>query len=259
MKDKLLQKIASADLTQYSETLAGIDLQESDRKHITEAFETAVKGVAMKITESLVEELEVDVEAYKQSVLEETEAKAEEYGDYLKEQYAEQIDTYLNHITESWLQENKLAVSVGIKESMFDSLMSEFKTMFVEHNIYVPEDKVDVVAELEEQLTEYTAELDKTIRTNKNLTERVSELEKVNAITERTANLTESQKERVETLSENLDFNASDFNKQLDTIISMVSITEQSTKPAVINTNVTPLKEKHSNVSSYVAAAQRLK
>lgn len=262
MKDKLLQKIASADLTQYTETLADINLQESERKTVTEAFEAAVKGVAMKVTESIVEEAQEAADLQVEAVKQEVATQAEAYGEYLKEEYAEQIDTYLNHISETWLQENKLAVTTGIKESMFDSLMAEFKTMFVEHNIYVPEDKVDVVSELEEQLTEYSAELDKTIRTNKNLSERVNELEKINVISERTIQMTESQRERVETLSENLDFSASDFTKQLDTIISMVSISERQAKPetpqkATINTSV--IKEgKPSGVSSYVAAAQRL-
>lgn len=264
MKDKLLQEIASADLSQYSGALAGVSLQESERKQVTEAFEAAVKGVAMKVTESIVDTLEYDVERYSEYIQEETATKAEEYGEYLKEEYAEKIDTYLNHISETWLQENKIAVTSGIKESMFDSLMGEFKTMFVEHNIYVPEDKVDVVEELEEQLTEYSAELDKSLRSNKSLSERVNELEKASVIVERTANMAQSQRERVETLSENLDFSDSDFQRQLDTIISMVSIGE-SAKPVAkqsLNTSMQQpkqLKETRGlNVSSYVKAAQRL-
>ncbi|MBF4213528.1 prohead core protein, partial [Pseudomonas donghuensis] len=57
-----------------------------------------------------------------------------------------------------WLAENKLAVDRGIKADLFESMVVGLKDLFVEHNVVVPEDAVDVVAEMQEEIAEQKAE-----------------------------------------------------------------------------------------------------
>lgn len=258
--NELLKQIAEADLTTYTGALDNADLPQETLKQIKETFESAVKGVALDVAESAIEDVKSKAEAYAEYVKEEMAEKAEAYGDYIKESYAEKIDTYLSHIAETWLNDNKIAITGGIKESMFDVMMGELKTIFVENNIEIPDEKVDIVEELEAQLSETTKELDNLLLTNKTVNERLNELEKERYISTKTTHLTESQKERVETLAENLCILDENFEKQLDTILSTVTINrvDEGVKKPVLNTVKNKTFTESNQISSYINAKNRL-
>jgi hypothetical protein len=89
---------------------------------------------------------------------------------------AEQVDSYLNYVVESWMKENEVAISAGIRADIAESFMKNLKDVFVEHYVEVPEGKTDLVDELAEKLEESKASLDDEISKNIALNESNSEL-----------------------------------------------------------------------------------
>lgn len=72
------------------------------------------------------------------------------------------VDKYLTYVAESWLEDNTLAVEQGLKIEIMESFWSGLKTMFVEHNIGLPEE-TNVVEDLKTKI----ADLQSTISEEK--------------------------------------------------------------------------------------------
>ena len=72
------------------------------------------------------------------------------------------VDKYLTYVAESWLEDNTLAVEQGLKIDIMESFWSGLKTMFVEHNIVIPEE-TNVVEDLKTKI----ADLQSTISEEK--------------------------------------------------------------------------------------------
>lgn len=264
MKEYLLAEASKLDASQFSSNLDSLPVESAQLTNIKEAFETAVKGAALGLTEKLAERIESQLEDYSEYLKEEYEHKLQSELKESRDSLEESIDSYLSHIAETWLQENRIAVRSGIKESMFDSLMSSMKTIFVEHNVSVPDEEVDVVSELEEQLTEANQMVADLIKTKESLTEESNKLKKSVIIAEMTENLTESQKERVQTLAEEIEFDGS-FSSKLNTVVSMVTATKpQEPKQKQIKESFVPKSNINTNVNkqtprmaAYLAAARK--
>ena len=100
-----------------------------------------------------------------------TEPAATEPADNMKQVNAElevyenvvnSVDKYLTYVAESWLEDNTLAVEQGLKIEIMESFWSGLKTMFVEHNIVIPEE-TNVVEDLKTKI----ADLQSTISEEK--------------------------------------------------------------------------------------------
>ena len=78
------------------------------------------------------------------------------------ENVVESVDKYLTYVAESWLEDNTLAVEQGLKIEIMESFWSGLKTMFVEHNIVIPEE-TNVVEDLKTKI----ADLQSTISEEK--------------------------------------------------------------------------------------------
>ena len=55
---------------------------------------------------------------------------------------------------ENWMKDNELAVSNGLRTEIAEEFMTSLQQVFKEHYIEVPEGKVDLVDELNEQVTD---------------------------------------------------------------------------------------------------------
>jgi hypothetical protein len=92
----------------------------------------------------------------------ESEVAAEEENVEVYENVIESVDKYLTYVAESWIEENALAVEQGLKIEIMESFWSGLKTMFVEHNIVIPEE-TNVVEDLKTKI----ADLESTISEEK--------------------------------------------------------------------------------------------
>ena len=201
LESKLVEIEIEDDLNAISEAL---DLSEENQAKAKTIFKAAVQ--------SKVSEVEKDLkEAY--------ESELKTSVDKVKAELSEAVDKYLSYVADEWTKENELAIERGLKAEMTENFITGLKTLFVEHYVDVPEDKYDVIDELSNRLDEMEVKLDSEVQTNMDIAEELNTLKRENVVKEASSDLTESQKEKLESLANGVDFNdESDFQEKIGEI-----------------------------------------
>lgn len=169
----------------------GEELNEQFRAKAATIFEAAVIARAV----SVVEELENDI----------LEA-AEESVNAIKQELEEQVDAYLNYMVQEWINENKVAIESGLKNEIMEDFVEGLKNLFAEHYIEVPEEKLDVVESMADEIDSLKAKLNEAINDNIELATAITEATKSDIINSVCEGLTATQAEKVKTLAEGVEF-----------------------------------------------------
>jgi hypothetical protein len=174
--------------------IEGEDLSEEFKGKISLVFEAALNEEVNKRTETIREELTKSLdEALEEAVSEKLET------------ITTNVDKYLDYVVSEWMSENEIAIESGIKVEMAESLMSGLKNLFVEHNVSVDEESVDVVANLEGQVSELEGKANDLVNENIELQREISSFKAGQKFDELSEGLSENQVERLKVLSEKLD------------------------------------------------------
>ncbi len=184
--------------------VAGEELTEEFRLKAATIFEAAV-------TAKVNDEAKALQESYESALTEEVEK--------IKTELAEKVDDYLSYAAESWMNENSLAVEHGIKTEMAESFFDGLKKLFVEQNFTVPEEKFNLLDGMAEELNDMEAKLNEQIDANVSLNKRIGEFTRMEIVNECATGLAESQKEKLVSLAEGVEFETEeDFQKKVETI-----------------------------------------
>jgi len=203
---KLIKKMISKEKMKedMDALLSGENLSEEFVAKATTIFEAAViaraEEVISEAEEQLMEEFEVAVEA-------------------IKEDLAAKVDGYLNYMVEEWMKDNEIAIQSGLKAEITEEFLTGLRDLFIEHNIDIPEDKVDIVEELAAQLEATEAVLNEEIARGIELSQALNEQKKIEAIYTACEGLTQTQVEKMKSLAEGVDFTTEEeFTTKLDTL-----------------------------------------
>ena len=214
-----------------------------------------------ELTEDFAEKAKTIFEAAVTSKLNEEWAKLEETFaaqlaeavEVSKKELAEEVEGTLNYAVTKWLEENQVAVDRGIKNEISEDFIAGLKNLFEEHYIAVPDEKVDVLEGLSEDLCKMEERLDEQVKRNIELQNRLDESSKqviVNLVSE---GLADTQKEKLASLAEGVEFTTEEeFSKKLTTIKESYFTKEQVTKAEV--TDETPVEGSSDDVSPAMAA-----
>ena len=124
----------------------------------------------------------------------------------VKEDLASKVDDYLNYMAEEWMKENELAVESGLRAEIAEDFIGALRNVFVEHYIDIPEDKVDVVSEMAEKVSELEDQLNEQINRGVELSKELNEHKKTEAIYAVCEGLSQTQVEKLKALAEGVDF-----------------------------------------------------
>ncbi|CAB4124358.1 prohead core protein [uncultured Caudovirales phage] len=169
----------------------GEELSEEFREKVTTIFETAVIARAVAVVEEMEEEIL---------------AAAEESIEEIKAELEEQVDAYLGYMVEEWVRDNELAIETGLKAEIVEGFMSDLKNLFVEHNISIPDETVDVLESMTQELDELTDKLNEQMNANIELSRKIDESTRQSVINSVCEGLTATQAEKVKTLAEGVEF-----------------------------------------------------
>ena len=198
VESDLVEMEVEDDLEKISEAL---ELSEENQEKARTIFKAAVSS---KVSE-LKEQLEKDFEENLKTSVEQ-----------VKGDLAEAVDKYLSYCAEEWTKENELAIERGLRSEMTENFIEGLKTLFVEHYVDVPEDKYNVVDELANRLDEMEEKLDAEVHRNMEIVEENNTLVRQNVVREACSTLSESQQEKMISLSEGVDFlNEEDFSEKV--------------------------------------------
>lgn len=211
---------------ELSSLFEGLELADELKENLQVTFDTAVQAAAIQIQESVLEEATKELEEkHTQDVLDITEQIEDKYQER-EEALVEQTQTYIDDFLREWKEQNKLAIDNSLKAKLFDSIFESLSNVFVEHNLNVPTEQVDVYEELQQECDELQNKVDSLMKENKKLVEDSIELKVKELIKESTKNLTQSQIEKVIALSEQIQIDEN-VEKKLRTIVQMVEATSK--------------------------------
>jgi hypothetical protein len=175
------------------------ELSDEFKAKAKDIYETAVKS-------KVVDEVNKRVEKIEEEYLSEIEESTKKF----QGEMVEKVDNYLNYVVTEWMEDNNLAVERGIKSELTDDFMTGLRNLFKEHYIDVPEEKVDIVDDLFEKVEELEAKLNEEIDKNVSLKKDLAEATKEGILSDVCEDLADTQKEKISSLAEGLEFENED-------------------------------------------------
>src|SRR6185369_7696004 len=160
--------------------------------------------------------LSARVAVEREAIREEVEAQAQKDYDEL----ARKVDDYLSYAVKEWVDQNRVAITSSVTTDLAKDFMEDLRKLFTEHFVEIPEEKVDVVQQMSERISELEGELnsltEKTIAADKVATALTAD----KAFREVAEGLTLTDKEKFKTLVETVDFDG-DVNKLKATLTTI--------------------------------------
>ena len=201
LESSLVEIEIDDDLSAISEAL---ELSEENAEKAKTIFKAAVTSKVAEIKESLDAQYQAELKTTVETV---------------KADLAEGVDKYLTYCAEEWTKENELAIERGLRSEMTENFIEGLKTLFVEHYVDVPEDKYDVIDELANRLDEMESKLDSEVSRNMDIVEELETLKRSNVISEASKDLTDSQKEKLSSLAEGVEYKTEeDFAEKISEV-----------------------------------------
>ena len=231
---KLSKEDIEIDVKEDIEAIVnGEDLSEDFKAKASTIFEAAVAAKVISEVNQRAEKLEDD---YKEEL---SKAKEE-----LTSSMTEKTDGYLSYVVEEWMKENELAVERGVRSELVEDFMSGLKNLFTEHYIDIPEEKVDLVDDLFEKVEELEQKLDESINSNVETKQELSKYKKDEALRTVSEDLADTEKEKLEKLSDGVDFEDEEQYKE------KLGVIKENYFPQSSKETVQPLSEEVENTET---------
>lgn len=194
-------------------------LTEEVKQKISTLIEAAVK----EKSEAKVKELETKFNSYKEQELGKLEEKAVEYVD---EYLIEKISDYFSHVAEAYIEENRLEIEKGLKADMYEKLAESVRNVLVKNAI--PEGKAKLTESISADLSSVKTDLNKSLKENMDLKKKIKGIRAVEIFNKLSEGLSQSQKSRVQSLSEDIDIdNIEVFSTKVKTLVEAVRTPEK--------------------------------
>jgi hypothetical protein len=198
----------------------GEELSEEFRAKATTIFEAAV----MNRVKDEVARLE-----------EEFESKLAEQVEKNVEGIVEQVDGYLGYIAEQWIANNEIALERGMKSEILESFVTGMKGLFEEHYIDVPEERFDVLGEMEQKMADLETKLNEQVASNIELSKSLAEAKRTEIVKTVSEGLTDTETEKFNALVEELTYeDATSYETKVKTIRENYFTTKATTVSSVV-------------------------
>lgn len=221
----------------------------ADEEHLSEEFKTKAAGLFEAVVTARVAS---EIEEIQKELTEEAQLAQETF----MEEMVQKIDGYLNYVAENWMKENELAIERGLRNEITESFIGSLKEVFAEHYIEVPEEKYDVLGEMQSEIESLKAKLDESVEEKIQLAAEKVELEKAAAINEATADLTLTEAEKFAKLVEDVEFDG-DYAEKLSVIKENYFPTQKASDEDKLVDDETITVTEDSPVSIYAQAISK--
>ena len=238
----------TVDIKSQLDSIFGEDLSEEFRTKATSIFEAAVIARVNNEMEKVTSKLE-----------EQTATQLVEF----KEALVEKVDGYLNYVVEQYMEENKLAVETGLRTEIAEDFIQGMKTLFKEHFIEVPEEKYDVLEEMQTKSEDLQSKLDESITQSIELAKELNALKAAAILDEQTKDLAATEAEKLKKLIEGVDFDSEDLYREKVSVIKenyFPKTPKQSPEKMLVEesgTNPSAFIDNNSMMSRYVDTLSR--
>lgn len=225
----------------------------ADEEHLSEDF----KVKAADLFETVVTaRLANEIESIQSELAEEFAAEKEQF----KEEMVEKIDSYLNYVAENWMKENELAIERGLRTEITEDFIKSLKTVFTEHYIEVPEEKYDVLGEMESEIEELKSKLNESIEREVALSSEKETMMREKIIAEASEDLTMTESEKLSSLLVDVDFGSSELFAEKVSVVKENYFPKQSVETEdekLTDTVDSSFLEESSSINKYAQAISK--
>ena len=150
---------------------------------------------------------------------EEAEQKLEEQVTQSIDELHQQVEQYMDYVVEQWMQENEVAIESNFRVQATEQFIDGLKGLFAESYVEVPEEKVDLIDELQSAVAELEESLESVQAENLKLNAMISEASVEAAFEEVSEDLVETQVEKLRSLAEGIEYaDAEEYAEKLKII-----------------------------------------
>jgi hypothetical protein len=222
-------------------------------ENLTEEFKTKAADIFEAVVTSRVAN---EVEAIEAELEEQANAEFESKLDEM----VENIDKYLNYVTENWMKENELAVENGLRNEITESFIKGLQQVFTQHYIEVPEEKYDVMTEMQSKLDDLQTKLDEQVQKNIDLNEEAVALKKQSIFDTVSEDLADTDAEKFATMVEDISYTSSEsYKTKLEVVkenyfrkesIETSEVLEDSVEEIALSENTNSIMSKYAQALS---------
>ena len=190
------------------------------------------------------------------------DALAEQAAEVVAEMHQElvdKVDAYLNYVVEQWVEQNALAIENGLRTEVTEDFIAGLKVLFQENYIEVPEERYDVLGEMQNKIEELTAVANEAFAEAVELKKALTESKRDAVFMKVTSDLAQTESEKLRGLVEEVEFDTPELFEQKLTVIK----NNYFPKAIVENVNLPEeqaiVEETSGSVAQYAARISRNK
>lgn len=152
-------------------------------------------------------------------IIDEQEQLFDELIEEYKGEMSEQVDEYLSYVVKEWAEENKVGIENSIKVEIQESFMQGLLNLFKEHYVDVPDEKYDLLGDLEKKIQELEDTVNSIQNKNIELASTNEDLNRNIIMADMARDLTVSESAKFFSLAEGLTYtDLNNYAKKLQTI-----------------------------------------
>ena len=133
------------------------------------------------------------------------------------------------------MTQNEIALERGMKSDILEGFIGGLKNLFEEHYIDIPEEKFDVLGEMESKIDELEAKLNEQVAANIELSKTLAESNRAEIVKTVSEGLTDTETEKFMSLVEELSYeDQASFETKVKTIRENYFTTKATTVSSVV-------------------------
>lgn len=171
----------------------------ADEENLSEEFKVKAAGIFEAVVTARIAN---EMEAIEAELQEEVQLQQETF----KSELVEKVDSFLNYVAENWMKENELAIERALRTEITEDFISGMKTLFAEHYIEVPQDKYDVLGEMQDKIDSLETKLNESIEEKIALTSEKTSFQRQAVVAEACEDLTLTEADKFAKLVKDIDF-----------------------------------------------------
>jgi hypothetical protein len=177
----------------------------------------------------------------------------------MHQELVDKVDAYLNYVVEQWVEQNALAIENGLRTEVTEDFIAGLKVLFQENYIEVPEERYDVLGEMQNKIEELTAVANEAFAEAVELKKALTESKRDAVFMKVTTDLAQTESEKLRGLVEEVEFDTPELFEQKLTVIK----NNYFPKTVVENVNLPEeqaiVEETSGSVAQYAARISRNK
>ena len=236
------------------EEVVAEEVVEEQKKSVSEQVSAllSVEGLSEDFRTQAVAIFEAAVADRTMQIEEEQKQKFDEQFEQAKVDLVENIDGYMTAAVVKWIEENQVALVHSFKADLAESFIDGLRSLFVEHNVAVPEEGEDALNIAVSEVEKLEAQLAEQKQTELKLVEELNEVKRVQVLESFKTKMTNTQADRFIKLVDAIKFESVEqYTKQLEIVQENFSTKAAAEAEQIVESVKAPVSAPANSIAAY--------